>query len=249
MSPWGLIFAGWDPSAGAGSLADLETFRKLKVEASAALTAVTAQNHSRVVAVHPIPVKWVWQQVEALLAGDRPSAIKIGMLGSGAMVRGVAKILRQWPEVPVVLDPVLRATAGAALLDPAGIGLLRKHLLGRSTVITPNVDEAERLLDRRIGSRAALTRAAQDLLDLGPRAVVITGGDRRGAAVDVFCDRRGIQLLSDTRIKGGTARGTGCRFSSALAAYLARGLPLPRAARLAKSYVRKYLISSLPGPG
>ena len=131
-----------------------------------------------------------------------------------------------------------------ALLEPKGIAVLKKALLPRTTVITPNRREAEQLLGRKIRTRQDLTRAATDLLELGPEAVVITGGDARGALVDVLADARGVKLITGKRIPAGTVRGTGCRHSSAMAVYLAKGNSIRQAVRRAQGYVRRYVAST-----
>jgi hydroxymethylpyrimidine/phosphomethylpyrimidine kinase len=227
-------------------LADLDTFQRLGVGGVAVITAVTAQNRSRVLAVHRLSPSWITEQAKALLEEQEPQAIKIGMLGSAGVVRQLARLLSRLPDIPVVLDPVIRATAGATLLPADGLRVLKEMLLPRATVITPNLHEAGRLLRRKVAGRQAAIRAADDLLRLGPEAVVVTGGHLRGTPVDVLADERGTQLIFGKRVRTTSARGTGCRHSSALAAYLARGLPLRRAVRLAQNYLRRYLLNPDP---
>ena len=241
MKPYCLTIAGFDPSGGAGVLADLTTFTDLKVEAGAVITALTAQNRRRVLGVYPLPGIRVVEQAELLIQEHRPQAVKIGMLGSAAVVGKVAKLLDRLGELPVVLDPIIKATAGASLLDPAGLKLLSKMLLPRATVITPNIYESERFLKRKIRSKRDMIRAAKDLWQLGPRAVIITGGDRRGDPLDILYDGKNVVEYSARRIKVGVVRGTGCRYSSALAACLAKGYSIGRATRSARSHIRKYI--------
>jgi len=174
--------------------------------------------------------KLITQQFNAL---KKPSAIKIGMLANAAIVRRVAKLLPK--KVPVVLDPVLRSSSGRALLEPKALPTLINTLLPLATVITPNRAEASKLLGRKIRD---LESAASDLLKLGPKAVIITGG----AKYDVLADSRGVLVIKGKRIRG-TIRGTGCRHSSALAAYLAKGRTIREAAPQAQQYVRRYLKS------
>ena len=233
-----LTIAGFDPTAGAGVLADFETFRALSMDARAVVTAVTAQNKKRVLAIEALTPRLIAEQFSAL---KKPAAVKIGMLATAAIVRKVAALLDRLKKVPVVLDPVLWASTGRALLEPKAIPTLKKFLLPRATVITPNRQEAEKLLGRKIHD---LTRAAEELLDLGPQAVVITGGDTRGALVDVLADSRGVKIMEGKRIPAGTVRGTGCRYSSALAVYLAKGRSIRQAAKRAQEYVRRYIESS-----
>jgi len=240
--PTCLTIAGFDPSAGAGVLADLEAFRRGGVRARAVITAVTAQNSHRVLAVHPLPAARVGEQITALCEELRPDAIKIGMLGTAAVVRQVARFLAG-QDAPVVLDPVMRASAGAELLTPAGVRALIERLLPLVTVITPNREEAQRLLEMKIGGKAGFVRAARKLIGMGSRAAVVTGGDRRGQPVDVLCGGGEPVFLEGERVRARCARGTGCRFSAALAAQLARGQGIEKAARAAKTFVENYLRS------
>ena len=226
-----LTIAGYDPTGKAGVLADFETFKALSMEPTAVITAVTAQNNKRVRAIHPLTPSLITEQFNSL---KKTAAIKIGMLANAAIVRQVAKLLPG--NVPVVLDPVLRASTGRALLEPKAIPTLKESLFPLCTVITPNRSEAEKLLGRKIHD---LERAAEDLLALGPEAVVITGG----AQADVLADSRGVKIVEGKRVRG-TARGTGCRHSSALAAYLARGKTIRQAASQARQYVRRYVAST-----
>lgn len=226
-----LTIAGFDPTGSAGILADFETFQALSMDPAAVITAITAQNDKRVISIHAIAPRLIASQFNAL---KKPSAIKIGMLANAAIVRQVAKLIPQ--KVPVVLDPVLRATAGRALLELKAIPTLIKRLFPLATVITPNRSEAEKLLGHKIRD---LERAASDLLALGPKAVIITGGAKH----DVLADSRGVLVIKGKRARG-TMRGTGCRHSSALAAYLAKGRTIRQAARHAQQYVRRYIAST-----
>jgi hydroxymethylpyrimidine/phosphomethylpyrimidine kinase len=226
-----LTIAGFDPTGSAGILADFETFKALSIDPLAVITAITAQNNQRVVSVEPLPPSLIADQFNAL---KKPAAIKIGMLSNAAIIRQVAKLITR--KVPVVMDPVLRASTGRALLEPKAIPVLIKILFPLATVITPNRSEAEKLLGRKITD---LKQAASDLLALGPKAVVITGG----AKFDVLADSRGVKIIEGKRARG-TVRGTGCRHSSALAAYLAKGRTIRQAASQARQYVRRYVAST-----
>jgi len=235
-----LTIAGFDPTGGAGILADFETFRALSMQARAVVTAITAQNNKRVLAIEALSPRLIAEQFSAL---KKPAAVKIGMLANAAVVRKVAALLDHLGKVLVVLDPVLWASTGRALLEPNGIPVLKKALLSLATVVTPNRKEAEKLLGRKIRGRPGLIRAAKDLLELGPQAVVITGGDARGALVDVLADTRGVKILEGKRVRAGMIRGTGCRYSSALAVYLAKGRSIREAAKRAQGYVGRYIES------
>lgn len=240
--------AGFDGGGGAGVLADLETFRALGARGAAVLTAVTAQGGRGVRRWEAVSPRLLTRQIECLLEQERPAAIKIGMLATRAIVCRLAHLLRQEPlaQVPVVLDPVLRASAGGALLRPGALVALRQRLVPRASVITPNAQEAAVLLGttRPPAGRQARLRAARRLLRLGCPAVLLTGGDGRGGVLDVLAQPSGWRLLAAPRISA-RAHGTGCRHSSALTVGLARGLSLGAAARLAADFTRNYLRSCL----
>ena len=225
-----LTIAGFDPTGAAGVLADFETFKALSMDPTAVITAITAQNNKRVLAIEALSPRLIADQFNV---HKKPAAVKIGMLANAAVVRKVAALLKRLKKVPVVLDPVLRASTGRALLEPKALPVLIKTLLPLATVITPNRAEAEKLLGRKIRD---LERAAEDLLKLGPKAVIITGG----AKADVLADSRGVKIIEGRRARG-SARGTGCRHSSAIAAYLAKGLTIRQAARQAQNYVWRYV--------
>ena len=241
-----LSIAGWDPSAGAGVLADAQAFGALGWRTAAVVTAVTAQNRTRVLSVHPVPAAWLAEQLQALLEEGNPAGVKVGMLGSAAVTRVVARFVDRMAarRIPVVVDPVLRATAGVPLLTQPGIELLRQQILPAAAVITPNVAEAAALLDLGpIQTRPQMERAARLFLARGIRAVVIKGGDRRGEPIDLLADGEGLVWLEGKRIGRHSVRGTGCRFSAALAAALAGGQPLRSAVRLARRFVRAHIRS------
>lgn len=235
---------GFDPSGGAGVLADVMTFEALGVPAAALVTSLTAQNRREFLARRSLSSDWLRRQAEALLGEGRPRVIKIGMLGSAAMAREAARLLDDLGMIPLVLDPVLRASAGAALLDGAGLRVLRDRLIPRATVLKPNRREAEVILGRRLPDAESVRRAARDLARMGARAVIITTGDDAGPPHDFLVDGTGEVTYAGSRIPV-QARGTGCRFSSGIAAGLARGLPLRPAIVRARRAVRAYLRKTL----
>jgi hydroxymethylpyrimidine/phosphomethylpyrimidine kinase len=234
--------AGFDGGGGAGLLADLDTFSRLKASGRAALTAVTAQGPSGVRHLQPVGARNLLRQLDCLLEQGTPQAVKIGMLARAELVDALAGWLERnlYPGIPRVLDPVLEASAGGRLLEKSALDILRRRLVPLATVITPNLAEARALLGIRTG-RPARARLARQLLDLGCPAVVITGGDGRGPVRDILAQGQKVRIFSSTRLPL-TAHGTGCRFSSALAVGLGRGLPLPRAVRRAGEFVRLYLL-------
>ena len=246
-----LTVAGSDPGGGAGVQADLATFSALETLGVSAVTALTVQSPKGVRAVHPVQAELVLAQLECLLE-DLPAgalrAVKLGMLGSVETVEVIGARLRAGDvrDLPVVLDPVVRASHGASLLEDGGLDALRAGLLRRVDVLTPNLDEAAALLGRTVGEVMTAPEAAlRDLAALGPRAVVLKGGHAGGRNSEdlLWCDDA-LTRLSTERIMTDNDHGTGCAFSSALAAYLARGEDLLTAARGAKEFVTGALFAA-----
>ncbi|MBI2963931.1 MAG: bifunctional hydroxymethylpyrimidine kinase/phosphomethylpyrimidine kinase [Deltaproteobacteria bacterium] len=235
-----LTVAGSDSSAGAGVQADLATFAALGVFGTCALTAVTVQDTVRVRAVQCLPPRLVAAQIEAVLGDVGADAVKTGMLGESRIVSAVARALAAARVRNLVVDPVLRSTSGAMLLDHGGVRALRERLLPLARVMTPNLSEASQLAGVEAVDVRSATEAARRLLRLGARSVVVTGGHLVGEPVDVLADRRGIRRFVGRRVPAG-AHGTGCVFSAALAAHLARGASLDEAVAWAKRFVERRL--------
>jgi hydroxymethylpyrimidine/phosphomethylpyrimidine kinase len=226
-----LAIAGSDSGGGAGIQADLKALAACGVHGMTAITAITAQNTVEVTDVHEVPPETIVAQVRAVSADTGIDAVKIGMLGSTATIKAVAAVLDELPAAtPVVLDPVMVAESGAELLQPTARDALVGLLVPRATVITPNVPEARALTGLAGASPAELARA---VLALGARAVVVTGGHRE-QATDTFYDGAQLVELEGERHPDGTAHGSGCTHSSALAAGLAWGLGPLEAARAAR---------------
>lgn len=247
-----LCVAGTDSAGCSGIAADLRTIAALGGHGQLAVTAVTAQDTCGVHAVAAVPPRLVRIQIASVLDDAGTDAIKIGMLANAPIVRAVCAALARRGRARVVLDPVLRSTTGRALVDAAGRRALIDLLLPLADLITPNLPEAELLLGRAIRGLAGMKAAARQLRDLGARAVIVKGGHRRGAAVDVFSDANDTMVLSAPRIASGNTRGTGCVFSTACACFLARDFALPEAARRAKIFVTAAIRHSYPlgrGPG
>ncbi|MGH8228712.1 MAG: bifunctional hydroxymethylpyrimidine kinase/phosphomethylpyrimidine kinase [Steroidobacteraceae bacterium] len=249
-----LVIAGSDSSGGAGITQDVRTLADLGVEVLCAVTAVTAQSNRRVEGIHPVPADFVRLQIEAACRTRLPDAIKVGMLGGRAAVEAVAAALRPHPQIPLVVDPVLVASSGGALLDAEGRKALTEMLLSRASLVTPNVPEAAALLGEPLASdEATLIAQARRILSLGTRAVLLKGGHAGGGeAVDwLVSSDRPHERLTAPRLEA-TRRGTGCALASAIAAELARGKPLAEACRGAKQYVLARLresASELEPPG
>ncbi len=244
--PVALTIAGSDPGGGAGIQADLKAFAALGVYGTSALTAVIAQNSFEVARVEPVSPAMVTAQIETLVRERRPDAVKIGALGNAAIVRAVARSIVTLNLPAPVIDPVLVSSSGTRLLDRKGERVLVEHLFPLASVITPNLAEAEALTGIAIDDSAVMRTAARALRDLGAHAVVIKGGHakKRGAVIDLFYDGDSFIEFRGARVAGGAAHGTGCAFSAAIAAMLARGLALEAAIRAAKRYVSDALRGS-----
>lgn len=246
--PCALTLAGSDSGGGAGIQADLKTFAALGVYGTSAITAVTAQNTRGVTSWRGMPAPFVCEQAEVVLDDLPIGAAKTGMLGTAAVIRGVAKLAARYPHIPFVIDPVMVATSGDPLLAADAERALRRHLLPRAHVVTPNLPETARLLGRPVRTLAEMHEAAQELVSLGANAALVKGGHSEGDPVDVLCCKGGILELSLPRLHTTSTHGTGCTLSAAIAAYLARGRNLDDAVREAHAYVHE-AIRQAPGLG
>ena len=239
MTPIALTIAGSDSGGGAGLQGDLKTFSALEVYGACVVTALTAQNTAGVAAIHDVPADFVAAQMDAVFSDLQVGAVKIGMLSQPAVIHAVAAGLDRWRQTKVVLDPVMVASSGEELLAPDAIEVLKRVLIPRALVLTPNLPEAAALLGMAVAESEEDMRAqAQRLLALGANAVVIKGGHAEGRdSVDLLVDRNGAVALPLARIASRNTHGTGCAFSAAIAAGLAQGMELDEATRSAKRYV------------
>src|SRR6202165_392295 len=233
-----LTIAGFDPSCGAGTAADLKTFAAHGCYGVAAITSLTVQSTEGGEAVHNTPSAELREQLEVLAKDCDIAAVKIGMLGNRGNAAVVAEFLDANKFAHVVHDPVMKSSSGAELLDAAGIKYLVTELLKRASVITPNVPEAEILTGLSIKDLADMEAAARKIVELGAHAVIVKGGHME-RAVDVLFDGYEVMQLGGDRVKSDNNHGTGCTFASAIASQLASGRPLTEAAMLAKAYVTK----------
>ena len=238
-----LVIAGSDSSGGAGLARDLHTLARFDTQAMCAVTAVTVQSDSRVIAVHPLAPETLRAQIESALATGRVGAIKIGMLGTGAIARAVAACLPPREQIPMVLDPVLASSSGAALLDAGGREALREGLVPRATLVTPNIPEAAALLGMQPATtEEELLCQAHAWLALGASAVLIKGGHgSTSEAVDLLVSAGGSPRRLIAARSARTHRGTGCALASGIAAGLAAGLELGDACARAKRHVLELL--------
>ena len=246
MTAIAVTLAGSDSSGGAGIQADLKTFSALGVYGASVITALTAQNTRGVTGIHDVPPDFVMAQIDAVYSDLAVNATKIGMLSQPAAIEMVAAGLEKYKAQNIVLDPVMVAASGDRLLRPEAIDVLRKVLIPRAALITPNLPEAAALLDApEARTEPEMKDQAQRLLDLGARAVLIKGGHGEGAeSVDYLVAPTSVARLAANRIATANTHGTGCTLSSAIAAGLARGLTLGDAVREAKAYVTAGIAAS-----
>lgn len=242
--PKAMTIAGSDSGAGAGIQADLKTFAALGVYGTSVVTAVTAQNTRAVLAIAEVPEEVVALQIDGVLEDIGASAIKTGMLSSAPIIETVADRLEAWGITNIVVDPVMIAKSGDALLQANAVRALATRLLPLALVVTPNIPEAEVLAKREIRSDEDARRAAAVIAELGPRYVIVKGGHRGGAPVDVVFDGENYHEFAVERVDTENTHGTGCTFSAAIAAYLAREFTPIEAIAGAKDYLTGALRSS-----
>ena len=246
-----LIVAGSDSGGGAGIQADIKTISMLDGYAASAITALTAQNTEGVFGVLPIPPDFIRRQIEVVLDDIGADVIKTGMLHDAAVIEAIVAVLlhERAAAIPVVVDPVMIAKGGARLIDPAAIEALKRLLVARAEIITPNLPEAEALCGAKIGDVPEMRAAGETLLALGCRAVLVKGGHLPGEIVsDVLVTAAGVRIWESPRITTRHTHGTGCTLASAIAAGLAQGLGVEGAVDRARNYVQR-AIAGAPGLG
>jgi hydroxymethylpyrimidine/phosphomethylpyrimidine kinase len=238
MIPRALTIAGSDSSGGAGIQADLKTFTVFRVYGASAVTALTAQNTTGVSAIAPMTPEFVRAQIDAVLDDIGVDAAKTGMLATRAIVEVAAEAIRARSIEQLVVDPVMVAQSGAALLEPDARAALRERLIPLARVVTPNAPEAAALLDMAVESVDDLREAARRLVAGGARAALVKGGHLVGAeSVDVLYDGAEVHMLRAPRLDTPHTHGTGCMLSAAIAAGLAQGRTLLDAVRTAKQFI------------
>ena len=234
-----LVIAGSDSGGGAGIQGDLKTLSALGCFGMTAVTALTAQNTLGVTAIHGAPTDFLTAQIDAVAADIGAHAVKIGMLHSAELVQVVAHAIDRHGLIRVVLDPVMVSASGARLIQDDAVQALVTELFPRADLVTPNLDEAAFLLGRPVDSAADMPAAAQALLQMGARAVLLKGGHLPGDEVQDYLIERGgeAHVMRSERVHTPNVHGSGCTLSSAMAAFLAQGLPLRLAAEAARSFV------------
>jgi hydroxymethylpyrimidine/phosphomethylpyrimidine kinase len=241
-----LTIAGSDSGGGAGIQADLKTFCSLHVYGATVITAVTAQNTLGVCGIEYLSPDLVAQQIDAVLSDIGAQACKTGMLGTAAIVRTVAARMRAHQVTNLVVDPVMVAKGGARLLDDDAVRALVDELLPQALVVTPNIKETEVLTGVAVKCEDDMLHAAAQLLKTGARHVIIKGGHLEGDATDLVYGKDGHAFLRSPRIMTQCTHGTGCTFSAAITAYLARGLAVMDAIKCAKTYITQALLTARP---
>jgi hydroxymethylpyrimidine kinase / phosphomethylpyrimidine kinase / thiamine-phosphate diphosphorylase len=234
-----LSIAGSDSGAGAGIQADLKTFSALGVYGCTAITAITAQNTKQVAEIFEISPSMVEQQIRSIMIDMRPNAIKIGMVYSSPIIDAIYRSLKKTTKIPIVLDPILTAGTGAKLLRREAYKSFVSKLIPLSTLITPNKMEAEKLADIVIKTENDIIEAAKKINKLGVKNVVVKGGHFGSEhVIDLLLDSKGnIMKFTNPRLKIKEVHGSGCNFSSAVTAYLAEGMALAQACKMANEYV------------
>jgi hydroxymethylpyrimidine/phosphomethylpyrimidine kinase len=245
--PVALTIAGSDPSGGAGIQADLKTFHQYKVYGMAVVTLLTVQNTRGVRAVYPIRSSCVARQLEAVLIDIPPGAAKTGALGDEKIIRAVAACAKKF-RFPLVVDPVMVSKHGALLLKKNAVRIFIKKLIPHAALITPNLYEAEILSGIKVRDVESMEKAARIIAGFDPQAVLIKGGHLKGEAADLFYQGGHARLLKTSRIRTRHTHGTGCTYSAAITAGLARGEDLFSAIASAKRFITE-AIRTAPGLG
>lgn len=245
--PIALTIAGSDSGGGAGVQADLKTFFSLGVHGTTVITCITAQNPSAVIGIQEISEELISKQLEAIFDGLKPVSAKTGMLYSEKIIRLVSEFLRKNSFSQLVIDPVMVSSSGAMLLKKEAINALIEDLIPLAKIITPNLDEASVFLNQEIASVEDLRHAARELNRRFSCAILLKGGHLKGLkeAIDIFQDGKTELMLKGTMVKNIQTHGTGCTYSAAITAFLAKGYDLKRSAIAAKKYITGAIANSV----
>lgn len=240
-----LTIAGSDSSGGAGIQADLKTMTMLGCFGMSAVTALTAQNTCGVQEIYSVPAAFLKQQIISVCEDIPPLAVKIGMVYDTPQIMAIADMIRHFRLPHVVVDPVMVATSGDALMKRQAQETLTQQLFPLAEVITPNLPEAEQLTGRKITASSEMEQAAMQLAETYHTAVLLKGGHSMGSCNDLLCADGALLWISGVRIRTNNTHGTGCTLSSAIASFLAQGMPLEESVRSAKKYVTQAIAARL----
>ena len=240
-----LTIAGSDSSGGAGIQADIKTMTVNGVYAMSAVTALTAQNTVGVKAIMEASPEFLEEQLDCIFTDIRPDAVKIGMLSSAALMRTVARKLKEYQAENIVVDPVMVSTSGSRLMAEEAVQVMKEEICPLADVITPNLPEAEVLVGRTIVTEQEMEEAAAEISRVCRTAVLLKGGHQRNDANDLLCQNGSLRWFCGKRIDNPNTHGTGCTLSSAIAANLAKGFSLEESVERAKEYLSGALADML----
>ena len=244
-----LIIAGSDSSGGAGIQADIKSVTSLGSFAMTAITAVTAQNTTGVKSIIPMPIKEISNQIEFTSKDIKPDSVKIGMLHSTKVINSVLKSIKKSNLKKIILDPVMVAKGGSKLIDNKAILVLKKKLMKKVDLITPNIPEAEILSNMKIYSQSDMIHSARKLINLGAKNVLIKGGHLpKKTLIDILVNKKEFVIFKNKKIKTKNTHGTGCTLSSAIATYYSCGKTLKKSCEMAIKYVN-HAIGTRPNYG
>lgn len=241
-----LAIAGSDCSGGAGIQADLKAFSANHAFGMSVIASVVAENTSRVLSIYDLPVSVVESQIDAVFEDITVDAVKVGMLSNAQIMNAAARRLKKYRPPVIVLDPVMTAKGGSALMEPRALAVLKEELVPLCTLITPNIPEAQEITGDIIHSPEDMKRAAVKIKEMGAACVLIKGGHLSGDALDILYDGTMFYEFRQKRIETKNTHGTGCTLSSAIAANLANGMCMKDAAGRAKDYVTQAIRHALP---
>lgn len=240
-----LTIAGSDSSGGAGIQADLKTFSAHQVYGMSVITAITAQNTQKVLAVEDISKEMIQKQIDAIFTDIKVDAVKIGMVSKIETIKTIAERLRYYQVDNIVIDPVMISKSGYHLLKPNAQKTLIETLLPLATIVTPNIPEAEKISEISIHNLSDMEKAAQKIIEKGAQNVLLKGGHLKTEAIDLLSDGQKVKVFKTERVKTKNTHGTGCTLSSAITANLAVGYSLEKSVKLAKDYITTAIKHSL----
>ena len=238
-----LIIAGSDSSGGAGIQADIKTATALGVYAMTAITAITAQNTTGVKSIVSIPPREIFNQISFSVQDIKPSSVKIGMLHNVCVIKEVIKAIKKHKLKNIVIDPVMVAKGGQRLISNSSINFLREKLFPYALLVTPNIPEAEALINKKIKTLDDIIKAGKQILKFGPKFVLIKGGHINKSIIeDVLISKNNIKIFKNKKIKTKNTHGTGCTLSSAIASFISRNYNMNESCRRSIQYVHKAIL-------